>query len=306
MRKRGFLYKVKKYRLLLIMIAPMTLYALLFDYVPMFGAALAFKSYDYSLGILYSPFVGLRNFEFLFISGKGLLLVFNTLYYNLLFMITGTILQVFVAVVLSEMTARRYKKFCQSCMFLPYFVSWVVVGSMAYNLLNYRYGFVNTLLRGLNLETVNLYAEPSAWPFILTAFNTWKGLGYGSVIYLAAIMGIDSEIYEAAQIDGASLIRRIRHITIPCLTPTIITLTLLSVGGIFRGNFQLFYNLIGNNGYLYNATDVIDTYVFRSLMKTTEFGMTTSAGLFQSVMCFVMIVTVNGIVKKINASSALF
>ena len=156
------------------------------------------------------------------------------------------------------------------------------------------------------METVNFYGNPSAWPLILVIANTWKGVGYGTVVYLAAIAGIDAEIYEAAQIDGANILQRIFRITIPNLVPTVITLTLLSVGGIFRGNFQMFWNMVGNNSLLYGKTDVIDTYVYRCLLDGTNFGMTGAAGLLQSVLCLVMILTVNAIVKKIHSESALF
>lgn len=301
-----FLRQLKQYRLLLLMLLPALIYFILFHYVPMFGVVLAFKTYDFQAGILGSPWCGWKNFEFLFASGKALKLTWNTFAYNAAFIVVGTVLQIGVAVILSELSGRYFKKICQSFLFLPYFISWVVVGTMAYNLLNYRYGFINSFLTSMGFKAINFYTKPQLWKYIIVAFNTWKGLGYGSVLYLAAITGIDAEIYESAQIDGASLIQRITHITIPCLVPTIITLTLLNIGGIFRGNFQLFYNLVGQNGLLYNATDVIDTYVFRSLMAISDFGMTSAAGLFQSVLCFVTIMAVNGIVKKVDSDSALF
>lgn len=305
--KRGrFFNQLKQYKLLLVMLLPALIYFGVFSYGPMFGVILAFKNHDFAAGIIGSPWSGMKNFNFLFTSGKALMLTWNTFAYNAAFIAVGTILQIIVAIILSEMMGRYFKKISQSLMFLPYFISWVVVGTMAYNLLNNRYGFINSMLARFNLKAINFYTKPSAWKYILVAFNTWKGVGYGSVMYLAAITGIDAEIYESAQIDGASIMQRVYHITVPCLMPTVITLTLLSIGGIFRGNFQLFYNLVGQNGLLYNATDVIDTYVFRSLMSISDFGMTSAAGLYQSVLCFAMIMTVNGVVKKIDADSALF
>ena len=301
-----FLRQVYQYRYLLIMLIPAVAFFILFSYVPMFGAIVAFKKYDYALGILKSPWIGLSNFQYLFNSGKLFRLIFNTLGYNVLFLIVGTIAQVFVSIILSELGGRLYKKLCQTFLFLPYFISWVCVGTIAYNMLNTRYGFINGILGALNMDPVNFYGNPSAWPWILVIANTWKGLGYGTVVYLAAIASIDAEIYEAAEIDGASVMQRVWHITIPNLIPTMITLTLLNVGHIFRGNFQMFWNLVGNNSLLYNATDVIDTYVYRSLLDGTNFGMTGAAGLLQSVLCLVMILAVNGIVKKINSESALF
>ena len=230
----------------------------------------------------------------------------NTVLYNLAFILVGLVFQLFISVILSELSGRVFKKFCQTAVFLPYFVSIVVVGAIVYNLLNYRYGFINAILTAFGAEKVNFYANAGWWPFILVIANTWKNMGYGSVVYLAAITGIDAEIYEAAQIDGATILQRIFRITLPNLLPTIITVTLLNVGSIFRGNFALFWNLVGNNSLLYKTTDVIDTYVYRSMLKGTDYGMTGAAGMLQSVLCFGMIMAVNAIVKKINAESALF
>ena len=305
-RTQVFLRHVYDYRYLLMMLIPAVAFFILFNYVPMFGAVIAFKKYDYALGLLGSPWVGLTNFQFLFRSGKLMKLIVNTLGYNLMFIAVGTVAQIALSIILSELGGRVFKKTCQTFMFLPYFISWVSVGAIAYNLLNTRYGFINSVLTSLNMETVNFYGNPSAWPLILVIANTWKGVGYGTVVYLAAIAGIDAEIYEAAQIDGANILQRIFRITIPNLVPTVITLTLLSVGGIFRGNFQMFWNMVGNNSLLYGKTDVIDTYVYRCLLDGTNFGMTGAAGLLQSVLCLVMILTVNAIVKKIHSESALF
>lgn len=301
-----FFRQLSEYRVLLLMLAPAVAFFIVFCYVPMFGMLIAFKNYDYSLGILRSPWVGFSNFTFLFRSGKLVSLFANTVLYNLAFILVGLVFQLFISVILSELSGRVFKKFCQTAVFLPYFVSIVVVGAIVYNLLNYRYGFINAILTAFGVEKVNFYANAGWWPFILIAANTWKNMGYGSVVYLAAITGIDAEIYEAAQIDGATILQRIFRITLPNLLPTIITVTLLNVGSIFRGNFELFWNLVGNNSLLYKTTDVIDTYVYRSMLKGTDYGMTGAAGMLQSVLCFGMIMAVNAIVKKINAESALF
>ncbi len=305
-RKKSFLKKCWNYRLLLLMISPAVIYFLIFSYVPMAGLVLAFKRYDFSLGMFRSPWVGFENFKFLFNSGKLGTLFLNTVLYNAVFIAVGLFCEVMVSVILSEIGGRIYKKLCQTFIFLPYFVSMVVIGSITYNLLNYQYGFVNNIIQSLGRERINFYADAKWWPYFLIAINTWKTIGYGSVVYLATITGIDSEIHEAARIDGASVLQRIRYITIPCLIPTMITLTLLNVGSIFRGNFQMFWNVVGSNSLLYKTTDVIDTYVYRSLQESTNYGMTAATGMLQSVLCFFMIITVNAIVKKISAESALF
>lgn len=306
MKKKGFGYKLKKYRVLLLMLAPAVLYIMLFSYVPMVGALMAFKDYNYADGIFHSPWCGLQNFKFFFSSGQALKITLNTLGYNLLFIVVGTVLQVTVAILLSELKGTRFKKTAQSMLFLPYFISWVIVSVIAYNLLSYDSGMINSILSKCGMEKISFYEEASFWPAILVFFSVWKGIGYGSVMYLAAIMGIDTSMYEAAEIDGANVFQRIFRITLPCLMPTLITLFLLAMGGIFRGNFDMFYNLIGTNGILYNATDVIDTFTFRALISSNDFGMASASGLYQSVFCFLTVVTVNKLVKKYNESYALF
>jgi putative aldouronate transport system permease protein len=204
------------------------------------------------------------------------------------------------------MAGKIYKKAAQTLLLMPYFISWVVVNAILFNILNFEYGQLNAFLVQAGLEPVDVYGKPEVWKYILVILNTWKGMGYGSIVYLAAIMGIDREIYEAAEIDGASVFQQIRFITLPSLRPTIIILLLLAVGGIFRGNFDMFYQTIGNNGTLFNATDVIDTFVFRSLIQTREFGMSSAAGLYQSVLCFVILMLVNAAVRKVDPDYALF
>lgn len=305
-RMSVFFRHAVEYRYLLLMLLPSVAFFIVFCYVPMFGAVIAFKKYDYALGIFKSPWAGLSNFQFLFRSGKLLKLAFNTISYNLAFIAVGMFCAVSLSILLSEMTGKIYKKICQTFLFLPYFISWVCVGAIAFNLLNTRYGFINSIVTALGGQKIDFYTSPGKWPAILIIANTWKGVGYNTVVYLAAIAGIDAEIYEAAEIDGATLKQRIFNITIPSLIPTMVTLLLLSVGGIFYGNFDMFWNLIGSNSLLYNTTDVIDTYVYRCLMDGTNFGMTGAAGLLQSSIGLVVVLCVNGIVKKINSDSALF
>ena len=305
-KRRSFLNQLRDYRYLLAMLAPAILFFLVFYYAPMYGLVISFKKYDYALGILGSPWNGLSNFDYLFKSGKLYTLLSNTVLYNAAFILVGMFFQISVSILLSEMNGRIFKKVCQTALFLPYFISWVAVSAIVYNLLSYRYGFVNGILKNFGGKPINFYAKAGYWPGILLIANTWKGLGYGTVVYLAAIAGIDSEIYEAAQIDGAGVFQRIFHITVPNLIPTMVTLLLLNVGGIFRGNFQMFWSLVGSNNLLYKTTDVIDTYVYRSLLTGQNFGMTAAAGLVQSILCFAMILAVNGFVKRISPDNALF
>lgn len=218
----------------------------------------------------------------------------------------NTFLAVLFAVILSEARGKKFKKVTQSSIFLPYFVSWVIVGTIAYNLLNYENGVVNGVLKTLGMEPINLYADGPAWRVLIVLFNAWKSVGYSMVVYMAAVTGVDTQLHESAQIDGANIFQRIHYVTLPAIRPTIITMVLLDVSKIFRGNLDLFYQLIGKNGALYDSTDVIDTFVFRSLLETSDIGMAAAAGFYQSILCFVTIMVVNGIIRKINSDYALF
>ncbi len=298
--------ELKKNRALFLMILPAVAIVLVFSYMPMSGLILAFKDYRFNLGVFGSEWNGFENFRFLFASGTGWLITKNTILYNLMNLITSQGLAILIAIFLSEMKLIPYKKTTQSVIFFPYFISWVIVGTFVYNIFNYETGQMNSLLKALGSEPVNVYGMPWGWPIIICVFNAWKWSGYNSVVYIAAITGVDTECYEAAEIDGANIFQRIRHITLPAVKPTIITMLLLNVGRILRGDFEMFFQIVGNNGQLYNATDVIDTYVFRSLMTSGNMGMTAAATLYQSVLCFIIIVTVNAIVRKIDADSALF
>jgi putative aldouronate transport system permease protein len=207
---------------------------------------------------------------------------------------------------LSEIKGKVYKKTAQSFMFLPYFISWVIVSVIAFNFLSYDYGIINSLLSSIGLNKIDFYGTPKYWIGILIFFSAWKGIGYGSVIYLSAIMGIDTEMYESAEIDGANVFQRIFRITIPSLVPTIIILLLLAVGGIFRGNFDMFYQLVGTNGILFDMTDVIDTFTFRALIRSNDVGMAAASGLYQSVFCFITISITNYLVKRYEKDYSLY
>ena len=305
-QESSFTRALRKNRVLLMMLIPAFLYFFIFSYLPMSGAIVAFKSYNFREGIFGSPWVGFSNFEYFFKSGQAWTATRNTILYNVGFIAVNTVLQMGLAIFISEIGGKYFKKVTQTAMFLPYFISWVVVGMIAYNFLNVDYGTVNTILNKLGMESINFYGTKWVWPIILTAFCAWKNVGYGTVLYLAAIMGIDQEIYEAAQIDGANIFQRIFKVTIPCLVPTLIILTLLSIGNIFRGDFQMFYQLVGNNGPLFPITDVIDTFTFRSLIQSGEVGMSAAAGLYQSIFCFITIIITNKIVKSYDKDYSLF
>ena len=305
-QESSFTRALRKNRVLLMMLIPAFLYFFIFSYLPMSGAIVAFKSYNFREGIFGSPWVGFSNFEYFFKSGQAWTVTRNTILYNVGFIVVNTVLQMGLAIFISEIGGKYFKKVTQTAMFLPYFISGVVVGMIAYNFLNVDYGTVNTILNKLGMESINFYGTKWVWPIIITAFCAWKNVGYGTVLYLAAIMGIDQEIYEAAQIDGANIFQRIFKVTIPCLVPTLIILTLLSIGNIFRGDFQMFYQLVGNNGPLFPITDVIDTFTFRSLIQSGEVGMSAAAGLYQSIFCFITIIITNKIVKSYDKDYSLF
>jgi putative aldouronate transport system permease protein len=288
------------------MIIPAVVYYIVFCYLPMIGVVIAFKNYNYKQGVLFSPWAGFENFKYFFISGKAWSVTRNTIVFNLIFIITSTVICILIAIMLNEITNKFYKKITQSLLLLPYFISWVVTSIFFYNIFNYEHGVFNTIINSLGLASVNIYAKGSFWYLLLPMMNLWKGVGYGSIFYLAAIAGFDQEIYEAASIDGANILKRNRYITLPLLKPTIIILVLFSIGGILRGNFDMFFQLVGYNALLYKVTDIIDTLVFRSLISGADFGMAAASAFYQSVLCFVIITVTNGIVKKVQSEYALY
>lgn len=305
-QQKTFWKKAYDYRELLLMLLPSIIFFVIFSYLPMLGMGIAFERYTFNGGIFHSPWVGLDNFKFLFLTGDIFKVTKNTLVYNLLFILVNNLLEIVCAIFLAELNRKLFKRITQSLMFIPYFISWVVVGAFAYNVLSYETGSFNTLMKALNLPSVDFYNTPGLWVVIIVLVCAWKNVGYGTIIYLSAVTGIDEEMYEAAKIDGANIFQRVFRITIPCLVPTIVIMVLLALGNIFRGDFSMFYQVTGNNPMLYSATDVIDTYVTRSLVTTSEFGMTAAAGVYQSVLCFVIIMVFNALVKKYDSDYSLF
>lgn len=280
--KPSFWKTAKKHWMLLLMLAPALLYVVIFSYVPMTGIVLAFKNYQYAGGIYGSPWTGLDNFKALLVAGKLGQVTRNTLLYNVAFLFLGVIFEMGSAILLNELFGKWFKKIVQSFMFLPYFISWVVAGAF------------------------DLYNTPAAWPFVLIFLKIWKQTGYGSVVYLAAITGLDQEMFEASAIDGANAWQKIRYITIPSLIPTMMILVLMGIGNIFRGDFGLFYQTVKSSALLQPVTDVIDTYVFRLLINNSDIGVSAAAGLYQSVLCFVTITICNKLVKKVEPDYALY
>nr|WP_027094175.1 ABC transporter permease subunit [Cohnella thermotolerans] len=294
-------------RTLLLMCVPAIVFFCIFAYLPLPGLYLAFIQYNYTDGIFKSPFVGFNNFKFLVMTGDLWRLTFNTVAYNLAFILLGNVLQIVVAVFLNELRLKWFKKVSQTLMFLPHFISAVLVGLIAYNVLSYDYGLLNTVLKSVGLDPVKAYSNAAIWPFIIVLTYLWQSTGYGSIVYFAAIMGLDHEIVEASEIDGANAFQRIRYIVLPWLKPTFVILLLFSLGGILRGNFGLFFNLVGaNNTALYASTDIIETYVFRALMTNFNFSIGSAVSLYQSVFGFIVVLTANWLVKKVSPDNSLF
>ena len=292
---------------LFLMCLPGLAMLLIFNYLPMFGLVIAFKDYRFAKGIFGSDWVGFNNFRFIFgAAGSGWRIVYHTVFYNLIFIFTGLVGSLALAFLVNEIHHSRMSRVYQAMSFLPHFVSWVVVGIFANGFLRSDGGLVNKLLIALGREPLMFYQSPQYWPYILAVVNLWKGVGFGSITYLAGMLGIDDEYYEAASIDGANRWQQIWYITLPLLLPLIITVTLLSLGGIFRGNLEMFQMMIGENPLLYSTTDIIDTFVLRSLLRLGNLGMASAAGLFQSVVGLVMIVLTSWLVRTVNRERALY
>lgn len=290
-----------------LMLVPAVVYIIAMAYLPMSGLVMAFKDFRYNKGIFGSDWNGFNNFAFFFRSGTAWNVTKNTILYNVRNLVSTQLLAILLALAITELGGKWFKRISQSFIFFPHFMSWIIVGIFAYNILNYETGALNTLRTALSMDKINVYAQPGLWPWIIMIVNAWKSIGFASVVYIAAITGVDAECYEAAEIDGANIFQRIWHITLPSIRPTIITIVLLNIGTILRGNYEMFYQLVGNNGQLFKATDVIDTYVFRALAGgTADMGLTAAATFYQSILCFVIIITVNGIVRKIDKDYALF
>jgi putative aldouronate transport system permease protein len=301
-----FLKEIKKNKVLFIMLLPGIVVLLINNYLPMFGVIIAFKDYNYAKGFWHSKWIGIKNFEYLFTSKQAFIITRNVLLYNSVFILISITIAVLLAIALNELLNRRLAKFYQSVMFLPYFLSWVVVSYLVFACLSSDMGFFNGILTKFNKAPIDWYSQPKYWPAIIVIVNTWKWTGYDSIIYLAAIVGFEKSYFEAAAVDGASRFQQIIKITLPMLKPIVIVLTLLKIGRIMNADFGLFYNVTRNSGVLYDATNVIDTYVFRALRQSGDIGMASAAGFYQAIVGFIMVVTANYVVNKIDSENALF
>lgn len=305
---RGFIREIKKNSFLYGMTIPGMLFFLIFSYLPMAGLIIAFQNFNVKQGFM-SPFCGLENFKFFFnrsIFPNLTKAALNTLWLNFLFIMATTVTSVVLALAFSELRMKKYSRLTQTLSLLPYFISWAIVSLFINSvLLNSSNGILVHLLNALGVE-VNFFSEAKVWPPILVFLKVWQGAGYNSIVYLATITGIDTQIMEAAEIDGASRLERIRYMTFPILRPTIVLMTLFSVGKIFYGDFGMIYAIIGDNGMLYSTTDVIDTYVYRAMRTLGQYGLSSAIGMIQSILGFILVMIANGIARKLEPDSAIF
>lgn len=285
---------------------PGLIYLIINNYMPMFGIFIAFKQMDYAKGLFGSPWCGLANFKFLFASNQAGIMIRNTVLYNLAFILLGTFFAVLIAVLMSEIVQMGCAKFFQAGLVMPNLISMVIVSYIVYAFLSPENGLFNALIISLGGDPISWYTEEKWWPLILVVTQIWKTAGYSSIVYIASISGIDPSLYEAARIDGAGKLQQIFRITLPQLKSIITIMLLMSCARIFASDFGLFYQVPQNSGALYNVTQTIDTYVYRGLMQNGDLGMSSAAGLFQSVLGFILVMTANFLVRKADNESALF
>lgn len=299
------LYHNKVLSVLDFMLLPGALYLFINNYCPMVGLYLAFKKIDYSVGFLKSPWVGFENFKYLFTSSDAWIMTRNTILYNVAFIIIGNVMGILVGLFLSEILSKKLQKFYQTAVLLPQLISYIIVAYIVFAFLSNEAGMITKALEAAGNST-NFYNSPKFWPFIIIFVNTWKGLGYSAVMYLAAILGIDKSLYEAAYVDGATRVQRIFRITIPLLKPTIITLFTMQVGRIFFSDFGLFFQVPMNSGALFSKTQTIDTFVYRALLQQNSLSMSSAAGLYQSVVGFVVVLLANWAIRRLDKENAMF
>lgn len=303
--KRRLHYKKERGRELQLMLLslPGFLWFLIFSYIPMFGLVMAFKRFDYSLGILKSPWCGFDNFIYLFASNDIFRILRNTVLYNIAFIVIGTACAIGAALLLETIHNRRCIKFYQTSLFLPHFISWIIVAYMARGLLTFDGGLLNHLLTAVGLKSVNWYLNARPWPVILVVANIWKGIGLSTIMYYGALLGVDKSIYDAGDIDGTNRLQRVIYLSIPMIKPTIIVLFMLSIGNVLRADFGLFYYLPNNSGPLYPVTEVIDTYIYKALKVSGDINGSAATSFFQSVVGLIMVLTVNKIIKNFDENT---
>ncbi len=290
---------------LYLMMVPGIIWFIIFCYVPLYGITIAFKKYDFGLGITGSPWNGLDNFKFLFTYAGIGRVFFNTIYLNVIFLVVTTLISVILAIMFSEIRWKPLKRVTQSIAILPHFVSWAVVSLVLQAFIGTN-GLINQTLRSLGMSRVNFYNTPGAWPLIFVILRIWQGCGYGTVVYIAAITGFDTTMYEAARVDGATRMQQIMRITLPLLKPTVVILTIMGVGGIFHGDFGMIYAMVGDTAKLFPTTDVIDTFVYRAMRQLNDLGMSTATSFFQSVVGCLLVIGANATARKLDADTALF
>ena len=292
---------------LFLMCLPALALLLVFNYLPMSGILIAFKNYKFNLGIFGSDWIGLKNFQYLFASGAAARILGNTIFYNGLFIITNLVVSLGLALLFNEVRSRSLARIYQSSVFFPYFISWVIAGYFAAVLLNTDSGLLNKLLDQFQLAPVPWLRTPAAWPFILVIANLWKSAGYSSLVYLAAMMGINPEYYEVAEMDGATRWQQVWSVTLPLIAPIIIIMVVLSIGKILNADFGLFYYITrGVSGSVASSVDVIDTFVYNALRNSSDLGMPAAAGLFQSIVGFILVFSTNLIIRRVDRERALF
>ncbi len=304
-KKHGFLREIRQNGFLYLLTLPGIIFFLVFSYTPMLGLVMAFQDYSMRRGVFGSQFNGINNFRFLFQTGDIWRVTGNTLFLNILFIFFSTLMSVFLAILFSEVRNQKFKRITQTLSILPNFVSWTVIALFLDAFIDPTTGMIARAMSTVG-HPVDFYANASIWPALLVFLKIWQGAGYGAIVYIATIVGIDPQIYEAADIDGATRLQKIFRITIPILKPTIILMTLFSVGRIFYGDFGMIYALVGDNSLLFSTTDVIDTYVYRMMRMLRNYGMSSATGMFQSVLGFVFILAVNWTARKLEPESALF
>lgn len=298
---------LKEYWPLYLMMLPALLYLLINNYIPMAGMVIAFKKLNFAKGIWASPWAGIKNFKFLFASKDAWIITRNTLLYNVAFILVNMVVGIAIAILITEVRNTKLKKIYQSAILLPFLMSMVILSYIVYALLSAENGLVNnSILPLFHIDPIQWYQKPKYWPVILIIANCWKGVGYGCLIYIASLIGIDPSFYEAARLDGASKWQEITKITLPSLVPTIITLLLLSIGRIFYSDFGLFYQVPMNSGVLFPTTNVIDTYVYRALIEQGNISMSSAAGVYQSLVGFCVVMLSNWIVRRVDKDQALF
>jgi len=305
-RVQSVFRELRRNKALYLFTVPGIIFFILFNYLPMFGIIVAFKDFNFIQGFFRSPWVGFKNFGFFFKSADAWVVTRNTLVLNSLFIASSLVLQIGFALLLNEIRNERFKKITQSFMFFPYFISWIIVSVFTYNFFHSEHGALNRLLRSLNMPTVNWLSRPQYWTWFLTLIYDWKWTGFGVIIYLAALAGINEELYEAAEIDGAGRWAQIRLISIPLIMPTAVVLTLLAIGRIMISDFGMIYGIIGDNAMLYPTTNVIDTYVYRALRQLGDIGMSAAAGLYQSLVGLALVLGSNLLARRFSEEGALF